>query len=334
MASPADQDTFARAVEAAKAHDLDVLRELVSADAGLLHQRDHEEHSLLDHATWDLLVGDWSRPPTIEPDPEGRGMAAVRYLLDAGADVNGRGQHGWTPLHTALYENHVELTEELLARGADAEVEVYAAGGTPLLQALFWGHAAAADALAAHTITPRNLRVAAGLGRADLIEEMFDGAELRPAAFAKRGYYRPHDGMPEWTPGDDPQEVLDEAFTYAVRNARDGVLEDLLDRGARVDAVPYGGGALHFAASTGGPEILAWLLDRGADPSLRSGFGAQDGVTPLHVCAWLDRADMARTLVERGADATLRDGTHDGDPLGWAEFMGSERAAAYLRSIR
>ncbi len=323
---------FQRAADAAKAGDLATVQAIVAANPSILTERDDEGHALLDVATWALLVGDWSKPPTIAPDVDGTRMAIVRALLDAGSDPNGAGHHGWTPLHTALYENQVELTEELLRRGADPTTEVKGAGGTPLVQALFWGHTAAADALAAHSIEPRNLRVAVGLGRADLMAAMFDGdGHLVPAAFAGRGFYRPHEDFPEGTLTDAPQEVLDEALTYAVRNGRAAVLDELLARGASVDAAPYAGGGLHWAAATGRTEIARWLLDHGADVNLRATFGSQLGCTPLHTCAWIDNVEIASLLVERGADITARDESHDSPPLGWAEFLGSPNVAALLR---
>ena len=52
---------------------------------------------------------------------------------------------------------------------------------------------------------------------ADLVAP--DGT-LAPAAGAHRGFYRPHGGFPFWKPADDPQEVLDEALSWAARANR------------------------------------------------------------------------------------------------------------------
>ncbi len=60
---------------------------------------------------------------------EGR-LNAVRYLLDEGADVNLRGEHGNTALTEATYYGHVSVIKELLLRGAD--VNVTSVDGTPL----------------------------------------------------------------------------------------------------------------------------------------------------------------------------------------------------------
>ncbi|MDJ0975376.1 MAG: ankyrin repeat domain-containing protein [Planctomycetota bacterium] len=320
-------------LDAVKAADRERVRAAVASDPSLLTKRDEEDHTLFDHALWSLLVGDYSRPPRIAPDEDGTRMGIVHDLIAAGADVNARGASGWSPLHTALYENHVELTELLLAHGANPRVEVYGAGGTPLLQALFWGHAEAADALAAHDITPMNLRVAAGLGRADMIHGLVEpDGSLTAQAGDWRGYYRPHAGFPEWTPRDDAQEVLGEALCYAARNGRVNVLPRLHELGADVSSDVYAGTPLHWCAQQGRVEICRWLLDEGADVNARAMFGAQLGVTPLHCAAWIDQVEAATLLLERGADPTLRDETHDGTPLDWAEYMQAPGVLELLRN--
>jgi ankyrin repeat protein len=53
--------------------------------------------------------------------------------------------------------------------------------------------------------------------------------------------------------------------------------------------------------------------------------------TPLHAAAWNDDVETARTLIELGADPTIKDTDHDATPLGWAEYGGKHRVAAYLR---
>ena len=43
----------------------------------------------------------------------------VAVLIDAGADVNARQRHGWTPLHGAAQNGALASVERLLAAGAD-----------------------------------------------------------------------------------------------------------------------------------------------------------------------------------------------------------------------
>lgn len=324
-------EAYEEAVQAAQARDTDRLTAVVEAHPKVLTHRPGENDSLLQSLLSSLLVGDWSKPPAILPDPEGAGLRTIECLLDLGADVNERLPSGWTPLHTAQYQNHVELTELLLARGADPHAVAYAPGGTPLLQALFWGHSEAADALAACDVTPKNLRVAAGLGRVSDIAACFDGDDLTAAARADRDYYRPHTDFPDWEPTHSGQETLDDALSYAARNRRRQAVDALLDRGADIDGEAYNGTALHWAVHAGDLGLVRHLLSRGANPNRSAQFGTQWGVTPLHTAAWLDRVEIARALLDAGADPELRDTTHDSPPLGWAEFLGSPGVAALLR---
>lgn len=322
---------YEEALAAVRDGERDRLRVLLGAEPGLATHRDETEHGLLDHAIEALLTPDWSRPPAPIPDEDGHRIGIVRDLLDAGAPPNRRTALGWTPLHGALYAGHAQLAEELMARGADPTAECRGAGGTPLVHALYWGHAAAADVMARHDVTPLNLRVAAGLGRADLITDLFEAdGRLSERAGTSRAWYRPHDDLPPWQPTDDAQEILDEALGYAARNGRESVLPLLCARGAQVNGDPYGGTPLHWAASRGDEVVCRWLLDHRADVNRRATFGAQRGATPLHCAAWLDRLDVARLLLARGADAALADETHGGTPLDWAEHVGAVRVADLL----
>jgi hypothetical protein len=99
-----------------------------------------------------------------------------------------------------------------------------------------------ADKLAAHGVHPLNLRVAAGLGRMDLLEQLFDAdGKAHAPAGAHRVYYRPHPGFSAWKPSDDPQEIINEAFVYAAKCGRIAALDFLLQHGAEVNAEPYNG---------------------------------------------------------------------------------------------
>ena len=74
----------------------------------------------------------------------------------------------------------------LLRAGADPAPDLLR-GLTPLEQALYHGSVAAAELLAEDTIWPLALWSAAGLGRVDLMETMFDGnGNLLPPAGAHR----------------------------------------------------------------------------------------------------------------------------------------------------
>lgn len=194
---------------------------------------------------------------------EGR-LESVRWLLESGATPDGT-TGLWTLLHSAAEMGHTEICEMLIAAGASlAAVEFDLAGGTPLVLALFYGHAQTADALALHAILPRNLRIAAGIGRVDILEELHNTVN----AGRERTWYHPHDGYPDWASSDNPQEILDEALVYAATNGRFEVVRWLLERGARADAMPYDVTAVHQAIWYKHDDVLEALLETGPDLSI------------------------------------------------------------------
>jgi ankyrin repeat protein len=215
-------------------------------------------------------------------------------------------------------------------------LEAHGAGGTPLVVALFWGHREVADLLGREFVAPNNLRVAAGLGRAELVEACFgaDGT-LTPEACAAQGFYRPHSGFPDWKPTSDPREVLDEALVWACKSGRIAVLARLVEAGARLDADPYRGTPLIWAAVCNRPEAVAWLLDHGADINQKATFGGLShgqGITALHMAAQYGQLEVVRLLVERGADRTIKDDLYRATAEGAAKHFGQSEVWEYLQA--
>jgi ankyrin repeat protein len=311
-------EPFARAYRTIEAHDVDGLREELDRFPGLVAARGTNGNDLL-------------------------GMAAatcderlVALLLQRGADPTRANAHGWTPLHQAGYSGLPLLARMLLDAGARIDVSARGDGGTPMVIALFWGHRETAELFAEHGIHPRNLRAAAGLGRLDLIDELLapDGS-LAPEAGAHRDFYRPHSGFPAWQPGDDPQEVIDEALSWAARNDSIEALDVLVARGANLEADVYRGTALTWAAAQGRTAAVRRLLFLGADPNGRSTFGGPShgaSVTPLHLAAQDGHLEAVEALLDAGADPTLRDALYDSPAVGWAEHGGHAAAAELLRA--
>jgi ankyrin repeat protein len=253
-------------------------------------------------------------------------LSVASLLLERGADPNRGNDYGWTKLHQAGYGNDCELARLMLDAGGRTDLSARGDGGTPLVQALFWGHREVVDLLGRE---PVNLRVAAGLGDLELIRRLAG----TPAAGAHRGFYRPHGGFPAWQPSDDPQEILDEALVWAAKSDRVEAIRLLVELGARVDADPYRGTALTWAAVNGRVGSVRALVELGADPNQRGTFGGPDhgeGVTAINVAAQAGQRDAVTTLLDLGADPLIKDELHGGTALGWARVGGHPELADFL----
>jgi ankyrin repeat protein len=264
-------------------------------------------------------------------------VARIEPLLAAGADVNDANDRGSTPLHQAAYSNQCALADALIEYGADLDAEAHGSGGTALVIALFWGYVEVADLLGRYSVAPGNLRVAAGLGNKDLLENCFTGKEtLTPEACAARGFYRPHSGFPDWQPSNDPQQVLDEGLVWASKSGRTNVLARLVRGGARLDADPYRGAPLIWAAVRNRIETAEWLIDHGAPVNQKATFGGAthgQGVTALHMASQNGHLSMVQLLLQRGADPKIRDDLYHGDAEGAANYFGQIAVRDYLRSL-
>ncbi|MFP2904975.1 ankyrin repeat domain-containing protein [Pyxidicoccus sp. 3LFB2] len=170
---------------------------------------------------------------------------AVRKLLSEGADVNGRGQYGWAPLHSAVRAPYskseprpnLDVVRVLLEAGADP------------------------NARDEHGVTPL---VAAVTSHSDTDDEPL--ALKLVALLRAAGAVVPSD--------------VKTGNAAAFRHTTAALYKELLDAGAPVDARDNGGGTpLHSAASVGYPHLIELLLARGAEVNALDGLGR----TPLGI---------------------------------------------------
>ena len=129
--------------------------------------------------------GNWERTAAFEAGSRGdiwtpiflNEPGGVDKAIEAGADVNTRGDDKWTPLHLAAVMDQPSTVYKLLAAGADPE-PLNIKGETPLVMAVWAGSVGSADMLVAYGAT--DLRWSAesqwedlswfGLGRPELGE--------------------------------------------------------------------------------------------------------------------------------------------------------------------
>ena len=203
--------------------------------------------------------------------------AAVRALLDQGADVNAPAVDGATALHWAVHRDDLETVGLLLAADADAAA-ANRYGVTPLSLACTNGNArviarllgAGADPNAALPGGETALMTAARTGAADAVELLL----ARGAAVGAR----------EETRGQT-------ALMWAAAQGHAAVISLLLDAGADIHARASGPAS---AATSSGSQAAVFR-----DYSRR---GRIDAFTPLLFAARAGRIDAVRMLLARGAN--------------------------------
>lgn len=254
---------FYPAIAAIKAGDADGLSSLVNQDRTLATARSSKSHPTLLQC---LVLEAVNLPNQIE-------MAKI--LIDAGAEIN-------EPLVAAASIGNVEAAAALL----DAGASINGTGGwSPLEESLYWGNDGVANLLLKRGASIHNLRIAAALGRIDLVARFFE----------HDGTLKPEAGKIDWPFGDlvgsnlhspikaelkakvdawshGSENIINNAFLYACMHNRMEVAKFLLAKGADINAIPpgfdYSGTALHYAALRGHKAMVEFLLQNGADPNI------------------------------------------------------------------
>jgi hypothetical protein len=255
---------FHPAIAAIKAGNLEGLSELIRRNPSLATERSSCSHpTLLQCLALDAVN-------------VGNKVEMARVLIDVGADINGA-------LGAAACIDNVEIAALLLDCGA----AINGTGSwTPLEEALYWRNDKVRDLLVARGASVRNLRIASGLGRLDLIESFFraDGS-LKPEAgkidwpFGELEKSNLNCAIRDELQGkvsswsDDSQDIINNAFIYACNNNQINAARLLIEKGAQVNAIPpgfdYSGTGLHYAALNGLRALVEFLVERGADVNIK-----------------------------------------------------------------
>jgi ankyrin repeat protein len=258
---------FHTAVAAVRTGDLEQFKAALKADPSLATARSSQSHSTLLQCV--VLDGN-GKPNNVE---------MARILTDAGAPID-------EPLVAAASIDNAPIAELLLDRGAAIDGN---GRWSPIEEALYWNSRDTLALLLKLGARVRNLRIAAGLGRTDLIAEFFDkSGALTPEAgriewpfgtleAIERSNHEPRtkralaDRIRTWS--QDRQGVVDNAFVYACMHGHVEAAGLLLEKGAAIDAIPGGfdfaGTGLHYAAHNGHRAMVEFVLERGADPNIK-----------------------------------------------------------------
>ena len=246
-------------------------------------------------------------------------VATLTALLDQHPDkLSVRDQpYEHTLLHLAAFAGHLPAVDLLLARGLDVNVREKGDNTYPM-------HWAAA---AAHLDVVRRLANAGG----DVVGHG-DDHELEVIGWATAwdgGDDDAHRAVAEFLVSRGARHHIFSAIAVnSAQEVRRIVAADPASLDKRMSRNENHQRPLHFAARMNRPEMVALLLELGADPTATDGSGA----TPLHFAAGHGHADVVRLLLAAGADPTLHDGEHDSDAIGWAEFFHRPDIVEILRA--
>lgn len=214
-------------------------------------------------------------------------QAAVRVLLEYGADVKAADFLGNTPLHYAADRCNQKVIEMLLAKGADINA-VNHYGRTPL-------HSVS---LSSGVNTSRTIQMLLAEGADPTIRD-FRGETILHLVC------RELDSFPETVQAvirkgaDVNQPNRMGAYPLHLTYRYANLTSILIQSGAALEVRNYEGQTpLSRAAAEQETAVVKALIEAGADVNARS----YTGLVPLHYAAWYGAETIARQLLDAGAD--------------------------------
>jgi ankyrin repeat protein len=210
----------------------------------------------------------------------------AKLMISRIAGVNGVDEYGLSPLHWAVVSK--DLTQQLLAQGAEVNATNPQSGSTPLHRALSLRHFIRVDPAGA--IPEENVEYE------QIVRLLIDhGADVNIAdEYGKTPLLVAMESL--WfSPGSSTDEKQKET---------ERIIELLLNRGAEVNVIDQSGTTpLSIAIQRENIALVKLLLNKGADPNIKSSWLWG---TPLHYAIRHGNLDLAELLLRNGADANAR----------------------------
>ncbi len=269
----------------------------------------------------------------ILPEDEERVIAVLDVLFASGARL---GAYDRTILHSPAIGGAARLTKYLLEHGADPNGKAKD-GNTPLILATKYGHTDVSNALLAagaespDSVTEAQIRLIAAAGRGDLRgvrHELARGADINRKGPTGNTALLTAIQAGAFTNG-TLQTVRGLLRLGANPNIEGSFIGENVTMRFIGDCSPLHAAVFNirmFQDSAHGLEIIDTLLDAGADIS-SAAFDRKQ--TPLHLAARMHNTEAAIVLLKAGANVTVRD--QDGrTPIGLA---GSSYMVNFLKQF-
>lgn len=213
---------------------------------------------------------------------------ALTALLEGGAGPDVRRTDGATSLIVAVIDKHADLARILLAHGADPD-HAMPDGTTPLMIAATNGSIACIDVLldagaAIDTVRPDSKELGAfGIG--------LDRLDMATARHLLGRGATPNFGTVDTLP------------LALAEHAELGFIEAVAARGVQLVTDAHRARIAFVAGRNPDPEVLAWLIDQGADPADERSLR----YTCLTLAALTGNVPVTRKCLARGDDPDARD---------------------------
>jgi len=255
---------------------------------------------------------------------EANDLAAATDLIKRGADVNKRGPLPYPPLMIAAGRGYVQMTDLLLAAGADVHALDSSLGASALHKAAQSGVVDVARLLLDHGAFI-NLQ-SATVGHTPLIDAVWAKKPAmvkflleRGAAITIKTHYQGSvwdfiGQEPRWTAGGTTPE--EESWGRTIR--------EMLEERQKADEEAVQGQSLMQTVLKNDLATVKKLIASGADVNEKSPVvgGPNDGQTPLLVASFNGFTEIARELIQAGANPRIVDYLLKATPAHKAAFSG------------
>ena len=214
-------------------------------------------------------------------------------------EINGVDDEGWTPLHLAAQEGHLDIVKHLVEKGANFRASSKT-GRTPLHMCSSCGHVGILEYLlssAKQHVDPKEM---------DHVVNCTDKRKWTPFHSAcNKGHLKAAKILRQYEAKIDAKiSIGRNALHLSCFNGHKSIAEFLLQEKINLrDEDEEGWTALHLAAQEGKIDVVRLLLSKGADPNIK----AKNGRIALHLAAMHGHSNVVKLLVNCGSLVDVQD---------------------------